>query len=194
MDFLSHLWIPILASAAAVWFASALAWMLVGHHKNDNLPLPNEQEVIDTVKRWNLPAGEYMFPDFRRCKGMSKEQKQAMYESMQKNPMGLLRVWGKINMGGNMLWTFVVFLVVSVLIAYLGWAALPHARDSFAHVFRVLGTAGVLAYCFASLPNDIWFQRSKRAMATSFIDGLVFGLITGAVFAWLWPTAPVGGI
>ena len=190
MDFLSHLWIPILVSAAAVWIASALAWMIVGHHKNDNPALPNEQEVIDTIKGWNLPPGEYMFPDFRRCKGMTKEQKQAMYENMQKSPMGILRVWGKISMGGNMLWTFVVCLVVSTLIAYLGWSALPHAGSSFAHTFQVLGTAGILAYCFASFPGDIWFQRSRRAMTTNFIDGVVFGLITGAVFAWLWPTLP----
>jgi hypothetical protein len=194
MEFLSHLWLPILVSAAAVWFASALAWMAVGHHKEDSLPLPNEQEVIDTVKRWNLSPGEYMFPDFRRCKGMSKEEKKTMYENMQKNPMGLFRVWGKISMGGNMLWTFVVFLLASAMIGYLGWAALPHARDSFGHIFQVLGTAGILAYCFASFPNDIWFQRSKRAMAMCAIDGVVFGLITGAIFAWLWPTAALPGI
>ena len=175
---------------AAVWIASALAWMIVGHHKNDNPALPNEQEVIDTIKGWNLPPGEYMFPDFRRCKGMTKEQKQAMYENMQKSPMGILRVWGKISMGGNMLWTFVVCLVVSTLIAYLGWSALPHAGSSFAHTFQVLGTAGILAYCFASFPGDIWFQRSRRAMTTNFIDGVVFGLIPGAVFAWLWPAVP----
>jgi len=187
MDFLTHLWIPILASTAAVWFASALAWMLVGHHKDDWKALPNEQEFIETMKRWNLPPGEYGYPDFRRCKGMSKEEKKAKYEEMQKSPMGLLRVWGKINMVANMLWTLVVFLVVSVFIAYLGWAALPHARDSFQHVFQVLGTAGILAYCFASFPGDIWFQKPKRAMVTNFIDGVVFGLITGAMFAWLWP-------
>jgi hypothetical protein len=107
-----------------------------------------------------------MYPDFRRCKGMSKEQKQAMYESMQKNPMGMLRVWGRINMGANMLWTFVVFLVVSVAIAYLGWAALPHARDSFGHVFQVLGTAGVLAYCFASFPSVL--TSVQQHLSTSF--------------------------
>lgn len=186
MDFLTHLWIPILVSAAAVWFASALAWMAVGHHKNDNLALPNEKEFIETVKGWGLPPGEYMFPDFRRCQGMSKQEKQALYETMQKSPMGMLRVWGPMNMGGNMLWTFVVFLVVSVLVGYLGWAALPRGA-SFGQVFQVLGTAGVLAHCFGGLPGDIWFQRSKRGMVTCFIDGIVFGLITGAVFAWLWP-------
>jgi hypothetical protein len=200
MDFLVHLWLPIIVSAAAVWVASFLAWMVVGHHKRDwkGIPGAGEQEFIDFIKRLGIPPGSYGFPEFRRCDGLSKEQKKAKWDEMQKSPMGLLRVWGPISMGKNMALTFLVYLAVSVLVGYLGWSALPHAgmsageltasaRPAFARVMQVLGTAGVLAYCFAGLPNDIWFQRSGREVLTSLIDGVVFGLITGAVFGWLWP-------
>lgn len=206
MDFLSHLWLPILASAAAVWIASALAWMLVGHHKNDWKQLPNEKEFIDTLSRMGIPPGDYGFPEFRKAEGLSKDQKKALWDEMQKMPMGILRVWGPINMGRNMLLTFLICLAVSVLIGYLGWNAFPpptaapataagaslnalgtSARPEFMKIMQVLGTAGVLAYCFASLPNDVWFQKSRREVITCFIDGVIFGLITGAVFAWLWP-------
>jgi hypothetical protein len=198
MDFLAHLWLPIVASAAAVWIASFLAWMLVGHHKKDWKEVPNEQEFIETIKRMGVPPGSYGFPEFRQCEGLSKEEKKAKWEEMQKSPMGLLRVWGPISMGKNLVLTLLVYLAVSVLVAYLGWNALPHGgqsvggladqmRPGFAKVMQVLGTAGVLAYCFAGLPNDIWFQRSRREVITSLIDGVAFGLITGAVFGWLWP-------
>lgn len=196
MDFLTHLWIPILASAAAVWIASALAWMAIGHHKNDWKAIPHEEEFIDAVKRMGIPPGNYGFPEFRRCEGLSREQKKAKWEEMQKRPMGLLRVWGPLNMGKSMLLTLLVFLVVSVLVGYLGWSVFPHggtgageagARPAFGKVMQVLGTAGVLAYCFAGLPNDIWFQKSRRELLTGLIDGVAFGLITGAVFGWLWP-------
>jgi hypothetical protein len=196
MEFLTHLWLPIVASAAAVWIASFLAWMVVGHHKNDWKEVPNEQEFIDTIKRMGIPAGSYGFPEFRKCEGLSKEQKKAKWEEMQKSPMGLLRVWGPISMGKNMLLTLLVYLAVSVLVGYLGWNTLLHggmpvgelsARPDFAKVMQVLGTAGILAYCFAGLPNDIWFQKSGRQVLTNLIDGVVFGLITGAVFGWLWP-------
>jgi hypothetical protein len=96
-------------------------------------------------------------------------------------------------MGRSMLLTLLVMLVASTLIGYLGWHALPHgadageARPEFGKSMQVLGTAGILAYCIAGLPNDIWFQRSRREIATCLIDGVVFGLLTGAVFAWLWP-------
>jgi len=188
MDFLAQLWLPIVASAAAVWIASSLAWMVVGHHKRDWKEVPHEDEFISTVKRLGIPPGSYGYPEFRRCDGLSKDEKKAKLEQMLLSPMGLLRVWGPISMGRNMLLTLLVFLVVSLLIGYLGWNALPRdASADFAKVFQVLGTAGILAYCFAGLPGDIWFQRSRREVVTGFVDGIVFGLITGAVFGLLWP-------
>lgn len=187
MEFLTHLWLPIAASAAAVWIASFLAWMLIGHHKRDWRELPDESAFLGAIKQLGIPAGNYGFPEFRRCEGLTKEQKKVKWEQMQKEPMGLLRVWGPISMGRNMVLTLLVYAAASTLIAYLGWNALPHHGAAFAQVMQVLGTAGVLAYCFASLPNDIWFQKSGREVLMNLIDGVVFGLITGAVFGWLWP-------
>ena len=121
MDFLAHLWLPIVASAAAVWIASSLAWMVVGHHKRDWQEVPHEDEFIATVKRLGIPPGSYGYPAFRKCDGLPKEERKAKLERMLLNPTGLLRVWAPISMGRNMLLTFLVFLVVSVLIGYLGW-------------------------------------------------------------------------
>jgi hypothetical protein len=187
MDFLTALWLPILVSGVAVWFASALFWMAIGHHNKDVDAIPNEQEFIETIRRFGLKPGNYGYPDFQKCKSLPKEERAKFYKDWDKNPSGLLRVWAPANMGVNMFLTFFFCLVTSAVIAYLGWAALKHSGEPFAHVMQILGTAGILAYCFASFPNDIWFQKSKRAMLTNLIDGLVFGLLTGAIFAWLWP-------
>mgnify|MGYP003598097010 CR=1 FL=1 len=54
MEFLTHLWLPIVASAAAVWIASCLAWMVVGHHKKDWKAIPSEADFIQTVKRMGI--------------------------------------------------------------------------------------------------------------------------------------------
>ena len=183
MDLFTHLWIPILASAAAVWVASALGWMFVNHHAKDHEALPNESSAMDQMRSWSLRPGVYGFPHIDK-KDCGSPEAKAKWEA---GPCGTIRIWGKVNMGGNMIKTLVVYLVVSVLVGYLGWSALPHAGAPFAKVFQVLGTAGVLAYCFAGLPGDIWFQQSRRAMVMNFIDGIVFGLITGAIFASLWP-------
>jgi hypothetical protein len=203
MDFLAHLWLPILVSGVAVWIVSALCWMAIGHHNKDTAGIPNEQDFTDTIRRLNLKPGNYGFPDFQKCKSLPKEEKAKFFKDWDKNPSGLLRVWAPANMGVNMFMTFLFYLVTSVVLAYLGWIVLPHGGSvatttadthismglgsSFSHVFRVISTAAVLAYCFASFPNDLWFQKSRRAMLMNLIDGVVFALITGAVFAWLWP-------
>ncbi|HYD01581.1 MAG TPA: hypothetical protein VEB22_10175, partial [Phycisphaerales bacterium] len=57
----------------------------------------------------------------------------------------------------------------------------------FADRLQILGSIGILTYCFSFLPNMIWFQAGKRAMVNGIVDGLVYGLVTGAVFSWMWP-------
>jgi multisubunit Na+/H+ antiporter MnhB subunit len=105
-------------------------------------------------------------------------------------PVGLVQIWKPdISMGKCMVLTFIVYLVIGVFIAYLAWAALPHAGVSFAQDFQITGTAGVLAYCFSFIPSHIWFQAYPRATAMCLIDGVVYGLLTGAIFAALWPSA-----
>lgn len=207
MDFITHLWLPILLSGVGVWFISAVGWMVLGHHKKDRDALPagpsgaGEQEFINTITRLNIPPGNYVFPDFCKHDNLPRDERhkalKALYDT---HPQGVLRVWKPSNMGACMLLTFLFYLVTSAVIAYIGWAALPHGShgasagvipggngDMFWKVFQVLGTAGVLAYCFSSFPSDIWFQKKRRAMAMDWLDGVVFGLITGAIFAWLWP-------
>ncbi|MFO0826865.1 MAG: hypothetical protein U0572_01850 [Phycisphaerales bacterium] len=200
MDFLTHLWLPILVSGVGVWFASAIAWMAIGHHKKDRDPIANEQEFMDVITRMNIRPGNYGFPDFCQHDHLPRaERMEALKILYDKHPQGTLRVWAPANMGVNMLLTFLFYLVTSTVIAYLGWAALPHGdaasvgaggidgASRFWKVFQVLGTAGILAYCFATFPHDLWFQKKRRAMAMDWIDGIVFGLLTGAIFAWLWP-------
>jgi hypothetical protein len=56
--------------------------------------------------------------------------------------------------------------------------------EGFGKVFRFVGTAGVLTYGTANILNGIWFGRK---MVADIVDGVVYGLITGAIFALLWP-------
>ena len=90
------------------------------------------------------------------------------------------------TMGGKMVATFIVYLVVSTLIAYLTRVALPGTAP-FARVFQVAATAGILAYCFSFLPSAIWWGSYKRTIVANVIDGIIYGAITGAIFAWRWP-------
>ena len=183
MDLVS-LWLPILLSAVAVWIVSAVVWMALPHHKNDFIALPDEDGFMDDLRKRGIKPGNYVFPDFRKRDSMETDK---VKNALQQGPVGHLSLWQPpLTMGGKMIGTFIVYLVVSALIAYLARVALPTPAP-FAKVFQVVATAGVLAYSFSFIPNSIWFGSYKRTIAAGFIDGIVYGLITGAIFAWRWP-------
>jgi hypothetical protein len=184
MDFFA-LWLPILASAAAVWIAAALAWMALPHHRKDHKSLPDEKAFTDAIRSMGIQPGSYVFPQWP-----SGEQKKdpEFTKRWEEGPTGMLSVWPKANMGRNMALTFLVYLAVSFFIGYIAAAALQPGAG-FSPVFQLTGAAGILGYCFAFLPGAIWFNHSPRATLTCFLDGIAFGLITGLVFALLWPAA-----
>ena len=44
-----------------------------------------------------------------------------------------------------------------------------------------------MAYTFGWIPHAIWFSMPGRSILAGLADSIVFGLITGAIFAWRWP-------
>ncbi len=185
MQFLIDLWLPILVSAIAVFFASSIAWTISPHHKKDFAPAPDEDGLMSAIRALGLKPGRYGFPF---CHSKAQHKDPAFIKKWEDGPSGMLNVWPHFSMGRNMALTFLVFLAVSVLIGYLAHQVL-RSGDDFSRVFQVVGTAGILAYCFSFLPNTIWFNGGGRAALMCFIDGVVFGLVTGAVFAYFWPDA-----
>ena len=185
MAFLAALWLPILASAAAVWFTSALFWMAVGHHNKDYGHLADEAGFIAEMKKRNIAPGNYAFPN---CADHSRMKDPAIQELMKSGPMGFITfLRTPMSMGRNMISSFLVYLAISIAIAYLGWSTLPHTGLDMRHGFKVLITAGILGYSFAHVPNGIWFGQSTRAMVLCVLDGIVYGLVTGVIFCFLWP-------
>jgi hypothetical protein len=183
MSLFSQLWLPILLSAAAVWIASVMACMALPHHTADHRGLPDEKAFADALAKLNIVPGNYGFPHW----GDRKQMKDPEFcKRWEQGPRGLLSLWGPINMGRNMVLTLFVNVAVSILIAYLGAIVIPHGA-SFAHVFRIIGTAGILSYSFAFIPNSIWFGAYGRTIVMNVLDGIAYGIITGLIFAWLWP-------
>ena len=105
-------------------------------------------------------------------------------------PSGFMTIVGHMNMGRNMLLSFIAYLVVGVLVAYVAGEALTPGA-SFGRVFQITGTCGIMAYTMSSIPNSIWFNHGIRRIATNAFDGIVYGLATGLIFALLWPAANV---
>lgn len=177
------LWLPIVASGIALFFASWLAWMILPHHKREWTGLANEESVMNALKGAGVAPGQYMFP-YAAC---SADWNNEEFKSkMRSGPVGNMVVWpGACSMGKNMLCTVLFFLVANFVIAYLAAMVVAPGADHW-FVFRFVGTAGILTYGTANILNGIWFGRK---MVADIVDGIAYGLITGAIFAVLWPAA-----
>jgi hypothetical protein len=93
---------------------------------------------------------------------------------------------GDMSMGRQLAAWFVFCVVVGVLSAYVTTRALP-AGAPYLEVFRFSGTVAFIAYCVAQWENTIWYRRPWTRTAKDTIDGLIYGLLTGGAFGWLWP-------
>ncbi len=180
------LWLPIVISAVVVFIASFMAWMVFPHHKKDVLKLPDEAGFVEALKRYDIPAGTYMWPNCVDAAEMKSDEYKQRYKA---GPWGSMTVQpGQPNFGLNLALVFVFYLVVGAFVAYItGQARAPGAE--YLSVFQVAGASAFAAYCLGGLPNAIFFGRPVRAVFTDFIDGLVYALLTAGIFAWRWPDA-----
>ncbi len=190
MGFLAELWLPILLSSVLIFIASALAWMISPHHKQDWKGLPNEDGFLDALRANNTPPGQYMFPfcasQKAAAEAMKDPEKKKKWEA---GPHGSLYLRADPpNMGRNMGLMFVFYIVVGVFVAYMGNLTLGEDPE-YLQVFQVTGCAAVMAYCLGFIPGAVWFGKTMRSTMMDLIDGVVYGLLTAGTFGWLLPSA-----
>jgi hypothetical protein len=180
------LWLPILVAAVVVFFASFVSWMLLPFHKADFKELPDEDGLFQVLKSSGVAPGQYMFP---HCADPSMMKDPAYKKKWEAGPHGSLLVSATVpNFGRNLALVFLFYVVVGFFVAYIGAAALaPGAAGG--KVLQVTGCAATLAYAFGAIPNAIFFGKPLRATALDVVDGVIYGVLTGIVFAWMWPAA-----
>jgi hypothetical protein len=93
---------------------------------------------------------------------------------------------GPPSMAGSLFQWFLYAVVVSVFAAYIAGRALQPGAHYLA-VFRFAGATAFFAYSIGLWQNSIWYKRKWSTTIKSTIDGLIYGLLTGGTFGWLWP-------
>ncbi len=181
---LLRLWLPIVLSGVALFFASFLSWMVVQLHKRDWNKLPDEDAFLKALRGINPPPGNYMFPG---C-GNGAEMKSPEFQAkMAAGPRGVMTVFPLVpmgpDMGRNLGLTFLYFLVVSFCIAYLATLGLS-AGAGFRPVFRFVSTAGLLTFLSGIVGHSIWF---RCRITGHVIESVAYAAIIGAIFGAMWP-------
>lgn len=188
---LTSLWLPILVSAAAIFFLSFLMWMVLPHHKSDYGALPDEKGFMNALRAQGVKAGMYMFP---HCKDQAQMKDPEWNKLRDAGPSGHMNILppGPCSMGASLGKWFVLVLAISTVTAYIGTLALP-AGTEYMRVFRLVASCMLLAFCSNVFCDCIWKSHPARSVMMHVFDGVVYSLVAGGIFGWLWPSGTLSG-
>ncbi|MBZ0113013.1 MAG: hypothetical protein K8J08_11160 [Thermoanaerobaculia bacterium] len=180
---LTSLWLPILLSSVFVFFASSILHMVLPFHRADYDQLDGEDAILDALRDQDAGAGNYLLP---HCVTPEQRKSKEIQAKLERGPMVFMTVIPQVAMGKNLIQWFVQSLVLGTLVAYLAAHTLA-AGAEYLEVFRIVGTAALLAYAGSEASNSIWMGRKWGTTARHIFDGAVFAALTAGTFGWLWP-------
>ncbi len=175
------LWQPILASAVLVWVGGAVIWMVMPWHKSDFAQTSNEDSARSALS--GLVPGQYSLP---YCPDQKSFEDEGMKQKFKDGPVGFVTIVpsGPPAMGGKLAMMFGYNLLVGIVCAYFVSRTAASGADYLA-VFRVAGAVAFVAYGMAYIQESIWFGRPWSTTTKTFLDALIYGLLTGGAFGWL---------
>ena len=180
---LVDLWLPILLSAVLVFVASSVIHMALRWHSKDFKRFAAEDAVMDALRPFNLAPGDYAAPIPESMAHMSSAEFKA---KQARGPSFALTILVNTSIGRNLVKWFVYSIVIALFAAYVASLTLP-AGASYMTVFRVTSVVAFAGYALALWQSWIWYSRSLGYTVRTTIDGLLYGLLTGGAFGWLWP-------
>ena len=181
----AELWLPIVVSSVFVFIVSSLIHTILPWHKSDYPRVPDEDKVQNALRPLNIPPGDYMLP---RASSMREMRLPEFKEKLDKGPVMVLTVLpnGMTSMTSSMILWFLYSLIVGFFSAYIAGRALPPGTE-YLQVFRFTGATAFMCYAVALWQMSIWYRRDWSLTLKATVDGLIYALITGGTFGWLWP-------
>src|SRR5580692_2425244 len=86
---LASLWLPIVLSAVIVFIASSVIHMTPLWHKSDYPKMPKEAEVLDALRPFAIPPGDYFIP---RAGGMQQMRSAEFKDKLNRGPVAVFTV------------------------------------------------------------------------------------------------------
>ena len=181
---MSQLWLPVLLSAIAVFAVSSVIHMASPWHKSDYPRMSNEDAVMDALRPLAIPPGDYFFP---RPTGTADMKSPEFGEKMRKGPVIVMTVMpnGPVTMTRSFIGWFLYTIAVSFVTALVAVVLPVGARPAL--VFHETALLSFAGYALALWQLSIWYRRAVSITIKSTVDGAIYAVLTGAIFAWLWP-------
>lgn len=186
MTALSALWLSILLSSVAVFIVSSIIHMMSPWHKSDYPMVPDQDRVMDALRPFAIPPGDYMMPRPASARDMKSPEFLA---KRAKGPVMILTVipsGATTAMGKYLVSWYLYLLVVSAITACVTFAAAGVA-PSHHRIFHFAGITAFISYVVALWQMSIWYHRPWSTTIKLTFDGLIYALVTAEIFGLLWP-------
>jgi len=182
---LTSLLLPVLLSAVIVFIASWVIHIVLPYHRSDLRQLPGEDEVMEALRPFKIPPGDYGVPC---AKSMAERGTPAFLDKMKAGPVAIMTVHptGVPSMSTSLILWFIYTIVVGIFAGYIAGHAV-RVGATYLEVFRFVGSTAFLGYSLALLQDSIWWKRNWGMTLKTMFDGLIYALLTAGVFGWLWP-------
>lgn len=179
---LYELWAPVLVSAVLVVSMSYVLHRVLNYHLRDYDRLANEEEVLAALERLGVPPGNYPMP----LPATRREMMSPAFMAKRERGPVWLNVMKPFSLRKVMVEWFAYALMAGLFTAYLTAQALDAGAGS-GEVARFAGMTAFVGHSLALWQRSIWYQTKWSRTLRSTFDGLVYGVLTGLTFAWLWP-------
>ena len=182
---LMSLLVPILVASVLVFIASSIIHMATPLHKGDMKRVPNEDGVMSALRNFNLAPGDYAMPLASSMSAMGTPEFQA---KMAAGPVVMMTVRpsGKFTMTPNLIQWFIYSIAVSLIAGYVAGVALAPGAD-YVKVFQIAGCVAFVGYSMGLPQASIWGGKNWGTTLRGMFGGLIYGMLTGGTFGWLWP-------
>lgn len=180
------LWLPVVVSAVAVLLVSSIVHMVLKYHKADYKGLgANEAAAAQALK--GLAPGVYPIP---YCSDPAQMKDPAMQKRYVDGPVGMLTIIssGPPNMGKYLGLWFAFCFLISFTAGYVARHTLQ-ADSAAQEIMRLTGTLAFVGYGYGHIMDSIWKGQPWSNTVRGLIDAVIYAVVTGLVFRFLWPGA-----
>jgi hypothetical protein len=182
---ISSLLLPILVAAVAVFVLSTILQM-APWHKRDYGNVPDDDALLDAIRKLDIPPGDYVVPSPRLKSGARNPD---FVEKWAQGPSVTMTVIPpSASMGRYMGQWFAFSLLVAAIAGWVTGTIVGPGGDGHA-VFHYAAILTFLSYSLGIWPLSIWYHRKWSSALKGAFDALLYGVAAGMVFLWLWPKA-----
>jgi hypothetical protein len=155
--------------------------MVMPWHKKDWSKVSNEEGARSGLS--GLAPGQYNLP---HCQDMAELEDPGMQQQFKDGPVAFITILpsGMPVIGPKLALMFAYNIAVAIVCAY--FVSRTVAADAeYLAIFRVSGAVAFVAYGMAYVQESVWFGRPWSATIKTFLDALIYALLTGGAFGWL---------